>query len=416
MRRWLKEYIRYISRVFLPKGWLEWAKDRRAAPEISPGTIWLTLLMGFSFQVGSLEELHRRGRQSFRKLLPGGQRPPSADTLGYSLKRADLGGIKQLFVAVMQKVRRSRMVGWVGNLRVVAMDGTGLYSSESRCCSQCQQVAHGGGRVEYRHEAVYCQTVGPEPRVFWGVEPVGPGEGEQTAALRLVAWLWQAFKHFADVVVVDAGYAKAKFINAVRGLGIHLVIRLKDERMHLVQDARGLYGTGEPSAHWTEKQGGYETQVKVWDEEGFQSWDGVEEPLRVVRIVEERSGRKIRGGPGQAVVEQREILVATTLSKQQSKAEAIREIIHRRWEIENSGFHEVKGNWHLEHCYVHQEVAIEAVLWLMLLAINLFWLFLYRNRRSFVGSDYSEREVAEWLRNELVFSKATFWRYFWDTS
>jgi hypothetical protein len=248
------------------------------------------------------------------------------------------------------------------------------------------------------------------------MEPLGPGEGEITASLRLIEWLWEKFKHFADVVVADAGFAKAPFINFLLAKGVHVVIRVKDERMHIIQDARGLYREERPSAQWTETGHNCETKVVVWDAEGFESWAGVEEPLRVVKIIEEKKYCRICGGRRREERQQREIIVVTSLPKQQASAQVIREIIHRRWDIENAGFHELKGNWHLDHCYVHQEVAIQAILWLMLLAVNLFWLFLYRNRRSFAQSGYSQREVAEWLRSELLFSKSSLWRYLWNTS
>jgi len=67
-KRWLKEYFRYIQKVFLPAGWTKWAKDKRENPEIKPGTIWITLLMGFTFQVKSLEELERRAKAALRSL------------------------------------------------------------------------------------------------------------------------------------------------------------------------------------------------------------------------------------------------------------------------------------------------------------------------------------------------------------
>jgi|GEM_PF-5035682 len=52
---WLKTYLRYVYKVFLPKGWTKWAEDKRKNPEIIPGTTWVTLLLGFVFQVQSLE-------------------------------------------------------------------------------------------------------------------------------------------------------------------------------------------------------------------------------------------------------------------------------------------------------------------------------------------------------------------------
>lgn len=53
-KRWLKDFLRYINKVFLPEGCTKWAKDERKDPEIEPGTIWVTLLIGFALQVQSL--------------------------------------------------------------------------------------------------------------------------------------------------------------------------------------------------------------------------------------------------------------------------------------------------------------------------------------------------------------------------
>jgi|GEM_PF-4832408 len=103
-KRWLKDFLRYIHKVFLPEGWTKWAKDERKDPEIKPGTIWVTLLIGFVLQVQSLEELERRSKECFRKLLPRKQRPPSADTVHLSCKGMELEPLKKLFVLVVNKV------------------------------------------------------------------------------------------------------------------------------------------------------------------------------------------------------------------------------------------------------------------------------------------------------------------------
>ncbi|TEB05770.1 hypothetical protein Psch_02811 [Pelotomaculum schinkii] len=61
-QRWLKDFLRYVHKVFLPKGWTKWARDERKDPDIEPGTIWATLLIGFALQAQSLEELERRAK------------------------------------------------------------------------------------------------------------------------------------------------------------------------------------------------------------------------------------------------------------------------------------------------------------------------------------------------------------------
>lgn len=416
-KRWLKDFLRYINKVFLPEGYTKWAKDKRKDPEIKPGTIWVTLLMGFAFQVRSLEELERRAKESFKKLLPPKQKPPSADTIRHSAVGMELEPIKKLYAEVVNKARRSKMLPVIGHYRVAAIDGTGIFSSRSRCCPACQQIHHRNGTITYEHKIVTCQIVGGKPPLILGFEPIKPGEGETTAAKRLADCLYQEYKHFADIVVVDAGFAKAPFINHLCSKNIHLVVRLKDERMHIVKDAKGIFSRQVAAKKWREdKSATTHVEVSAWDEEQFNSWEGAEKPLRVVKIKEVRHGYAIIGGKRREAIEKIEILAATTLSKNEAPPELIREIIHRRWEIENTGYHELKGNWNMEHGFIHQEVAFQVILWFMFLAINLFRLFLYRNRRSYADSGYSVREIAEKMRNALEhIRERNLSRYLFDT-
>ena len=303
----------------------------------------MTLLIGFALQVQSLEELERRAKVCFKKLLPRKQRPPSADTIRLSSTGMELEPIKKLYVEMINKARRNKMIPAMGNFRVAAMDGTGVFSTKSRCCPACQEIHHEDGTITYQHKIVTCQMVGGKPNLILGFEPISPGEGETTAAKRLVDWLKQSYNNLVDVVVVDAGFAKAPFINHLRSQNIRVVVRLKDERTYIIRDARNLFEQQVPAKTWREdKSSATHTDISIWDEENFESWDGIEKPLRVVKINEIRHGYVLIGGKRQDAIQKREILVATTLSKQEAAPELIRQFIHRRWDIENSGFHELK--------------------------------------------------------------------------
>jgi hypothetical protein len=71
--------------------------------------------------------------------------------------------------------------------------------------------------------------------------------------------------------------------------------------------------------------------------------------------------------------ESKEIWVATSLDRNSEEdAKMIRRIIHKRWDIENCAFHQLKTYWNINHCFVHQPNAIVAILWLILIVFNLF--------------------------------------------
>ena len=65
-------------------------------------------------------------------------------------------------------------------------------------------------------------------------------EGELTGGKRLIKRLRQRHVHFADVIVADALYLNAPFINTVKENGLDAVIRLKDEKRLIFQDAEGF--------------------------------------------------------------------------------------------------------------------------------------------------------------------------------
>ena len=67
------------------------------------------------------------------------------------------------------------------------------------------------------------------------------GSGKDKGESGLIERLRKRHGHFADVVVADALYLNAPFINTLKENGLEGVIRLKDERRRLFQDAEGLF-------------------------------------------------------------------------------------------------------------------------------------------------------------------------------
>jgi len=94
---------------------------------------------------------------------------------------------------------------------------------------------------------VVCMTVGKTPHVILGQEMLKPrdgaekDEGELTGGKKLIRRLKERHGHFADVIVADALYLNAPFINTIKECGLDAVIRLKDERRELFQDAESLF-------------------------------------------------------------------------------------------------------------------------------------------------------------------------------
>lgn len=69
-------------------------------------------------------------------------------------------------------------------------------------------------------------------------------EGELTGGKRLIERLRKRHGHFTDVIVADALYLNAPFINTIKENELEAVIRLKDEKRLIFQDAGGLFNRG----------------------------------------------------------------------------------------------------------------------------------------------------------------------------
>jgi len=267
----------------------------------------------------------------------------------------------------------------INGLRVAAVDGVELFSSKVKCCESCltREVK---GEDEYFHKAVVCMTVGCDPHIALGVEMLGPkndgsgkDEGEMTGVKRLLTNLHKRHYHFADVIVADALYMNAPFLNLVKGIGIEAVVRAKDERLNIVKDALGMFKKRKADSEFLDIQK-IKRRVLVWDDDNFQM-DGSKHNIRFLRFVEYWTTPK-----GKEM--SREAWCITTLGKE-INAHTVWLIMRKRWHIENNGFRMLKTHFHADHNYVHGKGANEKILLFILMAFNLMELFLFRRLRNF---------------------------------
>ena len=159
---------------------------------------------------------------------------------------------------------------------------------------------------------------------------------------RLIERLKKRHGHFADVIVADALYLNAPFINTLKENGLEGVIRLKDERRMIFQNAERLFkqDEGKKASFWKGKK-----KIEVWDLSGFKM-EGCPYKLRVVRYHEqwEENGKET----------ERFMWLVTTLEAADYRV--LWEMMHRRWDIEENGFHQLKTYYHAKHCYCRDAV------------------------------------------------------------
>ena len=144
--------------------------------------------------------------------------------------------------------------------------------------------------MEYYHRGVVFYLVGFPVAIPLDVEMLRPGEGELTAAQRLLRRVVKSYGRFFDVVLADALYFEAPFFNLCLRHGKDVITVLKDEDRVFFQDAQGVFSQTKPQV-WEEGN----QKIRAWDAEGFTSAEGIKVPLRVLRTEEIITRRHRRG-------------------------------------------------------------------------------------------------------------------------
>jgi hypothetical protein len=244
---------------------------------------------------------------------------------------------------------------------VAALDGVETVSSYSRHCDSCLErrvISRKAGvkaeQLQYYHRAVGCQIVNGPVKTFLALEWLKPGEGEDTAALRLLRNLPDRYgSRFFDILLLDALYAQAPVFRLAAESGWDLVVSLKQNHRELYQSAVRLFAQRPADCNLTERHGGKSYQCRIWDTEGLPFSADYPEPVRVVRSEESLTQNHYRRGELTSETTEHEWLWITTLDRQAFPAPMVRGLGHDRWKQENNGWNDLTQNWAFKHGYLH---------------------------------------------------------------
>lgn len=360
----LPSFSQYVNKVFDFGARARAVRDARQEPEISAEAVFRAVFHGFLFRLPSFKQLEGDLAEPALQHWMGVERAFGDDVLRYSLSAFDLEPLEQMLVGVNQKLKRNKAFdpGRVGGRIVAALDGLEILSSYHRCCEFCleRQVPHldpDGQTVyqtHYYHRVVGCQVISSPVKPFLALEWLQPGEGETTAALRLLERLPRLYgSRFFDLLLLDSLYAIQPVLELARETGWDLVITLKQENRDLYQDALGLFRARPPDLSFQETKPGQSTEVDLWEEEGLPFTSVYPEPMRVLRSQERVTKRHYRKGRLEPETTEHEWVWITTLDQKQVPAQQLRPLGHSRWKQENNGWNDLTQNWAFKHGFLH---------------------------------------------------------------
>ena len=357
-------FAQYLKKVFHLPAYVSRLTDARLDPEISPQVVFRALLYGFVFRTPSLKQLEADVDDPYFQRWIGAPRAFKDDVFRYSLCGFDLDPLEQMLVGINRQLKRNKVFdqGRCQGHIVAALDGIEILSSYSRCCDAClerrvQSKDSDGNTIEqiqYYHRAVGCQIVSSLVKPLLAIEWLQPGEGEDTAALRLLSRLPDLYgSRVFDILLLDSLYPQAPVLKLAAQIGWEVVIALKQERRDLYQNAMGLFRQRSADCRFTEKRNGGSYEVQIWDTSGLPFSKDHPQPVRVVWSQEKVTRNHYRRKKLVAETTLQEWLWITTLDAGAFPAPQVRALGHDRWKNENNGWNDLTQNWALKHGFLH---------------------------------------------------------------
>lgn len=396
-----RRLLKYGEKVYYIRKILNCIGDKRKKPQIKTSIVTCGIFIMALGKLGSLNKIERNKNARFWKKWIDFYLC-SADTNGRVFALIHLEDIRKGLKLFYAKLKRNKVLKspWHG-LSTLIIDGHEINSSYYRCCEGCLKrniSTKEGYRVQYYHRIVVGMLiVGGDYCVLLDSELQLPKEDETSASIRLLRRMLQNFPRAFDVIIVDGLYAQAGFFKIALEHRKNVIAVLKDERRELLVDARALFEITEPSISTSDKN---KKESKLWDIEELATWTQLNRKVRVVRSLETTTIKRQINGKEEKKVS--DWIWVTTLSQQEVPTQAIVELGHKRWAIENQGFKELSNEWHCDHIYKHSPNAIIAFWLIIFLAYNLFCAFIRLNLKPELRKKFSPNYWSLIIISDLI--------------
>ena len=377
----LYRFCSYIEKVFDFSSHLDTLRDSRIDGRIPTKAIWGTVFLLFLLRLRSLNATETQGcvLKRFEKII--GKEKPSADTNGRVLALMDPVQLRYYIKIISIQLKRNKVLTENYPYIFAVIDGHEFFSSRKIHCKSCcvRNITVKGEKVkEYYHRGVVLSIICQDLAIPLDVEMIKPGEGELTAARKLLERVFTKYPRYFDVIVGDALYANAPFFNFCHLHNKHVIAVLKNEERQLVKDALGISNSS-PATVWEEK----DKIIEYWDKDGF-SHEDFNTPLRILHTIEtkkETKKQKKLNMKSKEIVEP-EInswIWVSTIPISMVPTQVFWMFAHKRWDIENKVFHQLATYWNIDHSFKHDPKAILNFILTAFISFILIQSFYFRN-------------------------------------
>jgi hypothetical protein len=213
----------------------------------------------FSLKCPSLLDFDKQRAEGNLKTIYGIERPPCDSAMREILDPLSPESLRASFKGIFRQLQRGKaleaMVFFKG-CYLLALDGTGYFSSQTIHCQSCLETHHRNGSITYSHQLLGAAIIHPDYREVIPLMPEAivkqdgrqKNDCERNAAKRFIATLRQDHPHLGFIVTEDGLSSNAPHIETLHEYGCHYILGVKEgDHAYLFEQVRAAEEAGRVS-------------------------------------------------------------------------------------------------------------------------------------------------------------------------
>jgi hypothetical protein len=223
----------------LRPGFAAIAEHRQGTPDIPLADALMSALAMFSLKAPSLLAFDKERTADNLQRVYGIERVPCDTAMREILDPVEPEVLRPVFKQIFRQLQRGKALEelvFVEDHYLLALDGTGYFSSKPIHCASCLETHHRNGTITYAHQMVGAVLLHPEKRAVIPLlpEPIVKQDGtnkndcERNAAKRLIAKLRQDHPHLKLIVTEDSLSSNGPHIEMLQDHDLHYILGVKE--------------------------------------------------------------------------------------------------------------------------------------------------------------------------------------------
>src|SRR5215471_17602106 len=223
----------------LRSGFADLADHRSGKPDMSLTDALMSAFALFALKSPSLLAFDQERTEGNLHRVYGIERVPCDTAMREILDPVEPEALRPLFKQAFRALQRGKALEefvFVEGHYLLALDGTGYFSSQQIHCASCLEMHHRNGTVTYRHQMLGAALIHPDQRTVIPLmpEPIIKRDGtdkndcERNAAKRLIVKLRQDHPHRKVIVTEDSLSSNAPHIQVLQEHHLHYIVGVKE--------------------------------------------------------------------------------------------------------------------------------------------------------------------------------------------